>query len=214
MAEAVRESLPSQKVESFRFNPNKVSVEDLCRLGFSQKQAQSIENYRKKGGKFHRREDFSKSYVVSDSIYRRLADYIDIPPTDLNLADSAALDDLPGIGGWFAQKIIEHRNALGGYSCKEQLMDIYKFDREKYEALEDLVIVDPGHIRPYPLWNMGADSLRRHPYIKNYETARSIVFFREHNPKSEWTVEALEKAGILSPENASKLSRCLIAPAD
>jgi DNA uptake protein ComE-like DNA-binding protein len=49
---------------------------------------------------------------------------------DLNLADSAAFDALPGIGGWFASKMIEHRKALGGYSYKEQLMDIYRFDQE------------------------------------------------------------------------------------
>ena len=45
-AEAVRENLPRKKIESFRFDPNTVSVEDLCRLGFTPKQAQSIDNYR------------------------------------------------------------------------------------------------------------------------------------------------------------------------
>ena len=48
-AESVRENLPRKRVESFRFDPNTVSVEDLCRLGFTPKQAQSIDNYRKKG---------------------------------------------------------------------------------------------------------------------------------------------------------------------
>ena len=41
-AEKVRGN--KRQVESFRFNPNTVSVEDLQRLGFNQKQAQSIEN--------------------------------------------------------------------------------------------------------------------------------------------------------------------------
>mgnify|MGYP003297024062 FL=1 len=44
-AEAVRQNLPRRRVESFRFDPNTVSVEDLCRLGFTMKQAQSIDNY-------------------------------------------------------------------------------------------------------------------------------------------------------------------------
>jgi DNA uptake protein ComE-like DNA-binding protein len=210
-AESVRESLPRKRVESFRFDPNTVSVEDLCRLGFTLKQAQSIDNYRKKGGRFRRKADFAKSFVVSDSVYKRLEQYIDIPLTDLNLADSVAFDALPGIGGWFAAKIIEHRKALGGYSYKEQLMDIYRFDQEKYDALSDLITVSREHITPYPLWTLPEDSLSKHPYIGDKETARAIVLFRENSPVSQHTVESLISAGIIAPENAPKLMKCAIA---
>ena len=188
-----------------------MSVEDLCRLGFSPKQAQSIDNYRKKGGKFRRKEDFAKSYVVADSVYKRLEAYISIPKVDLNRADSLQLVSLPGIGGWFAAKIITHRTALGGFSSKEQLMDIYRFDEEKYRGLEDLVTVNPEYTTPYPLWSLPADSLAEHPYI-NYAEAKSIVFFREHNSKADCTMENIIKAGILSEEHARKLSLCLIEP--
>ena len=210
LAQTVRQNLPRRNTESFRFDPNTVSVEDLCRLGFTQKQAQSIENYRLKGGRFHRRSDFAKSFVVSDSVYRRLEPYIDIPLLDLNLADSAAFDALPGIGGWFAAKMVEHRAALGGYSCKEQLMDIYRFDREKFDALSDLVTVSPEHVTPYPLWSLPADSLRSHPYIKNWETASAIVLFRESTPADRWTIENLASAGILSDSQAAKLKACAL----
>ena len=209
--EAVRQNLPRRRVESFRFDPNTVSVEDLCRLGFTMKQAQSIDNYRKKGGKFRRKGDFAKSYVVADSVFKRLEKFIDIPLVDLNLADSAAFDALPGIGGWFASKMIEHRKALGGYSYKEQLMDIYRFDQEKYDALSDLVTVSADNVTPYPLWTLPADSLRLHPYIKDSETAHAIVLFRENNPAGQLTVESLVSAGIISSENAQKLIKCAIA---
>ncbi len=210
-AETIRSNLPVAEPQSFRFNPNNVSLEDLCRLGFTMKQAQSIENYRKKGGRFRRKEDFAKSFVVSDDIYRRLETYIDIPKIDLNMADSADFDALPGIGGWFAKKMVEHRSALKGYSRKEQLMDIYRFDEEKFRGLEDLVEVGEKGIVPYPLWTLPADSLRKHPYIGNYETARAIVLYRENNPKEKWTVEGLAGAGILTAENAQKMSGCVIA---
>ena len=209
-AQAVRQNLPRRNTESFRFDPNTVSVEDLCRLGFTPKQAQSVDNYRLKGGRFHRRSDFAKSFVVSDSVYRRLEPYIDIPLLDLNLADSAAFDALPGIGGWFAAKMVEHRTALGGYSCKEQLMDIYRFDREKFDALSDLVTVSSEYVTPYPLWSLPADSLRRHPYIKNLETANAIVLFRESTPKDQWTIKNLAAAGILSDEQTARLDMCVI----
>ena len=210
VVEAVRRNLPRKKVESFRFNPNTATEDELCRLGFTPKQAQSIINYREKGGSFRRKSDFAKSYVVSDSIYRRLEAYIDIPLLDLNLADSADFDALPGIGGWFALRMVSYRNQLKGYSYKEQLMDIWKFDEQKYAALEDLVTVNTETATPYPLWTLPADSLCRHPYIRNYETARAIVLFRESTPPDELTVDALIATGILSPDSAAKLARCLI----
>ena len=209
-ARAVRDNVPRKTVETFRFDPNTVSVEDLCRLGFSPKQAQAIDNYRQKGGRFRRKEDFAKSYVVADSVFRRLESFIDIPLVDLNVADSAAFDALPGIGGWFATKMVEHRKALGGYSYKEQLMDIYRFDQEKFDGLKDLITVSLENAVPYPLWTLPADSLRAHPYIRNLETAKAIVLYRENTPPDRWTIEALHQAGILSTDSATRLSRCAI----
>lgn len=208
-AQSVRNKIPRRQVETFRFDPNTVTLEDLCRLGFSEKQAQSIVNYRNKGGRFHRKSDFAESFVVSDSIYKRLEPYVNIPLLDLNLADSAAFDALPGIGGWYAAKMIEHRDRLGGYSFKEQLMDIWRFDEEKYEGLCDLVTLGQEHMTPYPLWELPVDSLRKHPYIGDY-AAKGVVIYRENNPKSLWTVDALKKAGIIHPDHISKLERCLI----
>jgi hypothetical protein len=148
---------------------------------------------------------------VSDTVYQRLEPFIDIPLLDLNLADSSDFDALPGIGGWFASKMVAHREALGGYSYKEQLMDIWKFDSLKYEALSDLVTVSVENVRPYPLWTLPADSLKNHPYIDSFETARSIVLYRENNPVSAWTIQKLSAAGILSESAAERLSRCMIA---
>lgn len=206
-AEKVRHEMPYPRTESFAFNPNTVSLEDLQRLGFSRKQAQSIDNYRQKGGVFRRKSDFAKSYVVADSVYKRLEPYISIPLIDLNQADSAEFDSLPGIGGWFASKIIEHRERLGGYSYKEQLMDIYRFDQEKFAALSDLVTISKPY--RYPLWTLPADSLRLHPYIRNYETAHAIVLFRQNSDPRAWAVDSLASCGIISLDTASKLSRCV-----
>ena len=208
--ETVRKNLPYNKVESFRFNPNTASVEELCRLGFTLKQAQSIDKYRQKGGRFARKDDFAESFVVSDSIYRRLESFIDIPLTDLNTADSAEFDALPGIGGWFASEIIKYRKALSGYSYKEQLMDIYRFDQEKFDALKDLITVSEEYVTPYPLWTLPSDSLSLHPYIADRRIADDIILFRQNNPKPHWTVEELKKAGVLHPDHAFKLERCHI----
>ena len=203
--EKVREQ--TRRVESFRFNPNTVSVEDLQRLGFSEKQAQAIDNYRQKGGRFRRKADFAKSYVVADSVFARLEPFIDLPRLDINKADSTALLALPGIGPWYAGKIVSYRKELGGFSHPEQLLEIYRFDREKYDGLSDLITCSEPE--PYPLWTLPEAELARHPYISK-EEAHGIVLYRTHQPREAWTVEGLKKAGVLSQEHADKLSKCRI----
>ncbi len=197
-----------RRYESFRFDPNTVSINDLMRLGFSAKQAQAIDNYRKKGGRFRRKSDFARSYVVEDSVYRRLEKYIDIPKIDINRADSAAFETLPGIGKFFASKMVSYRKELRGYSYAEQLMDIWHFDQEKYDGLKDLIIV--GHSEPYPLWTLPESELAKHPYIGK-RAAHGIIIFRENSPKEDWTIVNLQKAGILEDEKGLKLFRCRIA---
>lgn len=207
--EKVIRAFTPRTYESFRFNPNTVSVSDLCRLGFTEKQAESIGSYRKKGGRFWRPGDFAKSYVVSDTLFRRLEKYIDIPLVDINVADSAAFDALPGIGGYFASKMVAYREKLGGYSDIVQLMEIYHLDEEKFAKFSDLIEVGKRPV-PFRLWSMPADSLRRHPYVRDFRTANAIVLYRNNNPRSSWTVSGLERAGIIDKETATRLSRCVI----
>jgi DNA uptake protein ComE-like DNA-binding protein len=205
-ARAMYEKAPSRKVETFRFNPNTVTLEELCRLGFTEKQAQSILNYREKGGRFRRKSDFAKSYVVADSVFKRLEPFIDIPLVDINKADSAAFDALPGIGGWFAHKMVEYREQLHGYSCPEQLMEIWHFDQEKFNGLKDLIKCSPAE--PYPFWSGTLEDIRNHPHVRNWQTARDIAFYRDHNPPENLTPNGLLKAGIITEQQAARLNRC------
>lgn len=207
----VREKAAPRPVESFRFNPNTVSLEDLQRLGFSEKQATAIDNYRLKGGRFRRASDFARSYVVADSVFERLAPFIDIPLIDINRADSTALLDLPGIGPYFAGKIVRHRLELGGYSSVEQLLEIWHFDEEKLAGMRDLITCSPAEA--FALWTLPEADLSRHPHISRAE-AHGIVLFREHHRPEECTLDALRTAGILSDEHFRHLSLCRLAPAE
>ena len=201
----------TRKTETFRFNPNTASLEDLQRLGFSPKQAQSIINYREKGGRYRRKEDFAKSYVVADSVFERLEPFIDIPRLDINRADSAAFDELPGIGPYFAAKMVSYREELGGYSCTEQLKEIWNFGEERYDKLSDLIECSVPQ-RPLRLWQMPEDSLRLHPHIKYKSVAHGIVLYRDNNPSAEWTLEGLKNAGVIDEGQYAKLKLCRISP--
>jgi competence protein ComEA len=60
---------------------------------------------------------------------------------NLNTADAAALDTLPGVGPATAAAIIEHRGKAGGFTSVDQLLDVPGIGEAKLEALRDLVTV-------------------------------------------------------------------------
>ena len=64
------DSVP-QEISYFQFNPNTASKADFQKLGLSPRTAQSILNYRNKGGKFFKKEDFKKIYTLKDEDYER-----------------------------------------------------------------------------------------------------------------------------------------------
>ena len=65
----------------FLFDPNTVSLEELVRLGFTERQAAVIGNYRKAGAVFRKPSDFARCYTVSEEMYRRLKPFIRIDST-------------------------------------------------------------------------------------------------------------------------------------
>ena len=206
-SDAVRQVRRAHRpVENFAFNPNTVSLEDLQRLGFSQRQAQSIVNYREKGGRFARAEDFGKSYVVSDSVFRRLRPFIRIPKLDINTADSAAFDDLPGIGPYYASQIVKYRTQLGGYASTEQLMVLYRFDEEKFAKIEDLIECKTPNY--FDLWNVDEDALSSHPVIRKRSTARAILRYKENTSRDEWSIDDLYTVGVIDSLQRQRLIRC------
>lgn len=62
----------------FTFDPNTASRADLIRLGFGERLATRIDNYRQKGGSFSDKRDLLKIYGMDTVLYQRLAGYIRI----------------------------------------------------------------------------------------------------------------------------------------
>lgn len=190
--------------ESFPFDPNTVHLEDLQRLGLSPRQAESIENYRMKGGKFRRKEDFRKMYVVSDSLYARLEPYIEIQKLELNAADSASLTTLRGIGPYYARRIVAYRAALGGFRTPLQILEIDGIDKERFSGFSDDIFVDSTKIHKIDIWHAPADTLALHPYIRR-KGADAIIRFRSVYDSSQWTLPRLSAEHVLSSADLTGL---------
>ena len=62
-------------------------------------------------------------------------------PVDLNSADLAQLDELPGVGPSTAEAIISHREKEGPFASVDALLDVRGIGPAKFEALRDLVTV-------------------------------------------------------------------------
>ena len=186
-----------------------MSLADLQRLGLTLRQAETIDHYRNKGGRFRNKEDFRKMYVVSDTLFTRLEPFIRIPKVELNAADSAALVSLRGIGPYYARKILEYRERLGGFREKAQLLEIEGFDAERLAGFSDDIEIDTSRIRPLDIWRATDSMLARHPYL-GAKGARSIARYKQLYDTTRWTLADLERERVLPKENIEKLKKYIV----
>jgi competence protein ComEA len=62
-------------------------------------------------------------------------------PVNLNTATLAELDTLPGVGPVLAQRILDARDAQGGFKAVSDLRKVDGIGDSRYEQLKDLVVV-------------------------------------------------------------------------
>jgi DNA uptake protein ComE-like DNA-binding protein len=109
---------------------------------------------------------------------------IEVIPLSVNKATKHELQSIPGIGPFFAQEIIKMREKYGGIISSDQLLDIYKMDKEKLNELIPYLIIDKKEINKLDINKASEEQLRKHPLISR-DMAKSIVFFRENHKKYE-----------------------------
>lgn len=92
---------------------------------------------------------------------------------DLNVADTTMLKKVPGIGSFYARKVVGYRERLGGFSSLEQLMEIEGFPEDALDFLELRTL----SVRKMNLNRLSLAQLRKHPYINFYQ-AKAITDYR------------------------------------
>ncbi|MBL7790354.1 MAG: helix-hairpin-helix domain-containing protein [Chitinophagales bacterium] len=186
--EAERKIITNFKGNLFAFDPATVSYEELIELGFSDKVAHILINYRTKGGQFRDKSDVKKIYGVTPELYARIEPYIEISQRantgfkhefakkatttssiDINLATKAEWKSLPGIGDYLSQKIVEKRNGLGAFVDIEQIGEIYKFPDSTFQKIRPFLTITKGTIKKININTANESELRQHPYILRWQ---------------------------------------------
>lgn len=201
-----------------KFDPNQYTIADWQNLGLSKKQADVVLKFSKYG--ISSNESLKKIYVIPDELFALIKDSTIYPIKErepnitkieesktkkvlnLNTASYDELITLKGIGDFYAKKIIERREKLGGYTKKEQLLELWKFSAEKLAAIEEDIVAS-GNVEKLSVNLASYDQLAEHPYI-SYKVANSIVKMREQ--RGGFTnIEELQESKLIDTELYQKL---------
>jgi competence protein ComEA len=184
----------------FSFDPNQASADDFAKVGFSSSLSNRIINYRNKGGKFVIKPDLLKIYGMDTVLYQRVYAYIDLPEEkttnnplnakaienrsvskvklDLNVADTAQLDKVYGIGKKLSERIVKYRNRLGGFVSIDQLKEVYGLDSSVVKNVSEKFIVIENYLPTQLSINSATEKeLGSHPYL-SFKLAKAIAAYR------------------------------------
>ena len=80
----------------------------------------------------------TETSVTSDSSPQTAVTF----PLELNAAGAAELEQLPGIGAVLAQRIVAYRTQIGGFSNREQLLEVEGIGAATLEGLNGWIFVE------------------------------------------------------------------------
>lgn len=96
----------------------------------------------------------------------------------INSADTTELQKIPGIGRYYAQKIVRYRERLGGFVSVSQLEEIAEVPADTYAYME----IDASKVRLLDINKLSLQQLSRHPYINFYQAKAICDYRRTHGP--------------------------------
>ena len=97
---------------------------------------------------------------------------------NLNVSDTAIYKKVPGIGSYYARRIADYSQRLGGFVSVNQLDEIDNFPQEAKKYF----VVSTSQVHKMNVNRLSLNELKHHPYI-NYYQAKAIVDYRRlHGP--------------------------------
>jgi DNA uptake protein ComE-like DNA-binding protein len=195
------------------FDPNLYTIQDWMALGLSEKQAKVILKFSKYGIKSD--DDLSSIFVISDELFNLIKDSTfystklytprenKFPKkvekqkvlVNINAANQEALETIPGIGPYFAKKIITHREKLGGFHSQDQLLEISKMTSDKVASIQEYLQFDTELLQQININEASVEDFFKHPYI-SWNIANAIVKYREQHGKYD-AVSGILKTRII-----------------
>ena len=109
--------------------------------------------------------------------------WVDAEHLELNQADSASLEALPGIGPVLARRVVRFRDSMRGFSDLESLYMVYGLDSSVVDSLKARCTLDAGLVRPFCLDSIDFSTLLKHP-LWDYEGAQCVMRARGHGVAS------------------------------
>ena len=219
--EKTKKSKKNSWVNRFRkpnskFNPKEYKVDDWMKLGLSQKQSEVVLKFASRG--ISNESELKKIFVIPDELFFLIKDSVifsvegtnkadisnskkEIAIVDLNTCNKEELLALPGIGEYFANRIISYRETLGGFNSKNQLLEVWNFDNEKLNKISPYLIVS-DEIKKININSATLDQLKKHPYI-TYNVANSIVKMRNQNKFNE--LSEIKRSKLIDEELYRKI---------
>lgn len=185
------------------FDPNQLDAEGWKALGFSEKQAVTIINYRNRNlrGSFKSLDDLQRCFVISAEKFQEMKPYIklqekqqektDFSKTDLNTITFKQLMEF-GLDERSAGSMIGFRKKLGGFMNKQQILSTYNIDQDVVQKLISIAPLNTSNVPRYSLVEAPEEWLKNHPYFKY--SADKIIFYRISNPddKKIWKLLKLK----------------------
>ena len=201
------------------FDPNTASQATLIKAGLAGKEANTLINYRKRGGVFRQPADIKKVYGIEDAKAEKLIPFVKLNQSvllksdshsvqqnsriDINTSDSVTLVKLPGIGPVLSSRIIKYRCLLGGFARIEQLKEVYGLPAETYETIKGMVFADSSVISRININSAVYKELIRIPYFEKYEVS-AILKYRKLNGRIP-RINVLVDNKLITTEKAYKV---------
>lgn len=106
---------------------------------------------------------------------------INHPIIDINKADSADFEQLPGIGEKLSARIVKYRDRIGGYVKVEQLKEIYGLQDSNFLKFKHLLVIQKEFNPTKIFINKSTYSdLRKHPYISHVFAKSMMAYIKMH----------------------------------